>query len=137
MIQERFIGTVDKPDKAYYADPPAGFVKLFYHHTCGRPDRAGFFRCGKSEFERLKEVFASFSSLPKGCGAQYVVVGDYPVAQEFMLEGSQYTGPRIPIDWASESIGQKMIGTANASPKANKRTPEVKAKSHFRAAPPR
>jgi hypothetical protein len=102
MLQRKLF-TVSAPDPRYYARTlPPGIVKL--HHakdSCYPPliRTCTFYRIAQSEFQAFKDFHARWSSLPKGCGAQYVVIGDYPIAQKFMLEGSQYTGPEPACVW--------------------------------------
>lgn len=111
MLKRRLL-TVSAPDQMYYAlDLPAHVVKL--HHpkdSCYPPliQTCTFYAIKADEFDAFKEFHARFSSLPKGCGAQYVVLGGYPIAYEFMLEGTQYTGAKQPTDWSAllEVIGR-------------------------------
>lgn len=100
-MQARFLGTVDKPDYKFYADPPKGIVKCYY----STGDRCGFFVISPKEFEDFKRWLEAWSSLPKSQGAQYVVFGEYPIAQEAIVQGTQYVFPgAVASDWPEQWI---------------------------------
>jgi hypothetical protein len=98
----RRMGGAKRPEPEFYADPPEGIVKLYSWDA----NSCHFYRISLWEFNSFKEFWPRWSSLPKGCGAQYICFGEYPIAQEFMLEGTQYTDGKRKVEW---EIGKDFV----------------------------